>query len=217
MKITLHVTGFDSGIFWIPQFPILAGNQTLLTDSVGISIVPVILEEEPSLKDIAPPVTIPFTLKEFWARFGNTVLIVLGILSIIGLGLWLYFKFRKRKKAEEIVIPPIVTAMEALKTLELNEPVDVFHHKLSEIFKVYLSGIYHSGYEDKTNTEVYRELSKKPYLKEKLVDIKQLLKVNDLAKFAQFIPSEEVQLDGKNLIEETIVTIDKNENIIDEH
>lgn len=213
----LHVTSFDSGVFWVPQFPIQAGSQTFLTDSVGLSIVPVLLEEEPQLKDIAPPIEISFSWDEFWARFGKVVWITLGVLLLIGALLWMYLRFRKRKEEEEEIIPPIVTAMQSLATLDLDSPVDLFHHKLSEIFKTYLSGIYHAGYEDKTNTEVFKELSKKAYLKENIGEIKQFLKINDLAKFAQFKPSNEVQEKGKQLIENTIKTIDTNEQVIDEH
>lgn len=205
VKIAAHylMTGWDSALVYIDALPVVAGEDTFWSNGLTLKVVDIPVDTVDAICDIKPVYEPPFDWKFFW----TVVIIVLLSLAAIGGGVWAYFKyFRKkfRKGAEDDgkpvdMRPAHVIAMEQLETLRQEKLwqdgfFKQYYSRLTEIVKWYVSKRYDINATEQTTDELLNELrlnTKIEVSKESVEDLKDLLQLADLVKFAKWNPLPE--------------------------
>ncbi len=212
---TFVITGFDSGYYVVPPFPILSSqNQktdTLLTDPLAFGVHTLPVDTAQAIKEIKGPLDVPFTWRD-------AVPYVLGavILAALIFGIYYWLKKRKRKLATEAPKAPARPAHEiALEQLRQLEEEKVwqqgdnktYHIRLTDIIRLYLENRYNIAAMEQTTDEILascRSIAMSQELKEKL---QVMLTLADLVKFAkvQSLPDENTRSmqDAYLLVQET--------------
>jgi hypothetical protein len=173
----------------------------------------VIQDEERQLRDIKPPINIPYNYFLLISVIGSVLLISL----IMYLGYRLY---RKRKETGYLLKPPEPAkpahevALNALSDLMEKDLVSKgfvkqFYSEISEIVRRYIEGRYFVRALEETSTEILLELEGQELSEIAYQNVRELLQLSDLVKFAKYLPTDEenenVVLWAKEFIEETKV------------
>jgi hypothetical protein len=203
------ISVYDTGKFTIPPFPVAYFPDTTkaykIIDAPAIDIyVNSVLTGEGAkeLKDIKSPLEIPFNYV-FWISIGISV-ILLGVI------IYLAYLLYKRKKEKGYLFsppPPPAPAHEvALKGLEELFQSDLlasknykeFYSRLSDIMRIYLEGRYFFPALEEITSEIMRDAEKTIEEPGLISDLKNILELSDLVKFAKYIPLENETEDAKN-------------------
>ena len=211
LREDVTVFAFDSATFYIPPFEFLSqSGDTLRTNSLALKVfVPFeSIEVDPQkfvgLKDVEDP---EFVFLDYIWYF----LIPFIILAALAAGWfgWQYYK-RHKKNAPIVVpktkpLPPHVIAMNALdnlaeKKLWQNGRDKEFHTELTEILRQYIEARFAVPAMEKTSDEILDELYElAESQKASLANLKQILSIADLVKFAKYHPyADENQLSFVN-------------------
>ena len=205
------LTQFDSGAYTIPRQKISIGNKNFYTDSMRVEVNNIKVDTtEQGLYDIKPYIQVEKSSSDWW----KTLLIVLGILSVIGFLLY-WFIWRKKPLTEEeeiALLPPYERAKMALKKLDETDYLQQselkgYYSELTFIIRKYLDEkVYDRALESTTDELVLRlnllkdgnqiELSK-----EDIRNIETILKRADLVKFAKSAPDVELAKIDRNTID----------------
>jgi len=191
------ITCFDSGSFVIPPLPVLYSldrkkYDTSFTNSVSITFKTVDVDTSKAFKDIKPIMEEPVS---FW-EYIDYILLGLGIIILIVLGIWLYKKYKK-KPVEELgydpSIPPHILAIESLKQLDREKlwqkgEVKLYHTKISDIIRLYIERRFQFLALEMITPEIISNLTEKDVQQELITDIKTVLELSDLVKFAKYQP-----------------------------
>ncbi|MEM8901082.1 MAG: LPXTG cell wall anchor domain-containing protein [Bacteroidota bacterium] len=194
-KQSFVLTSFDSGAYNV-QLPLVyqAGNQydTILAEAFSLMVGTVAIDTTQAFKPINDPLGVPVTFKEVFPY----LLVILGLLAV-GLGIWYFLK--KRKKPEvaprkfEPVIVPHELALKRLSQLEGEKlwqqgEIKAYYVQLSNIVREYLENRFHILALESTTDEIMQQLSYRLNDAKQQEDIRKLLQMSDLAKFAKMIP-----------------------------
>jgi hypothetical protein len=219
-KFEYVISVFDTGTFVIPPFPVayfptdsLGDYKLIEASSITIYVESVIQDEERQLRDVKPPIDIPF---DYLVLFS-----VISSVLIIGVLLYLGYRFyKKRKETGYLIKPPepprpaheiALASLEELlkKDLLLNGFVKEFYSEISEIIRRYIEGRYFIPALEETSREILRELQNQDIVEEIRQKVKEILELSDLVKFAKYKPSDEenqkVVILAREFIEETMV------------
>ena len=192
---SLVLTSFDSRAYSV-QLPLVykAGNQydTILTEAFSLMVGTVAIDTTQTFKPINDPLGVPVTFKEVLPY----LLVIVGLLAL-GLGVWYYLKKRKKpeaapKKFEPVVIPHEL-ALKRLSQLEGEKlwqqgEIKAYYVQLSNIVREYLENRFHILALESTTDEIMQQLSYRLNDVKQQEDIRKLLQMSDLAKFAKMIP-----------------------------
>ncbi len=233
------ITSFEDSLQTIPALPVIINQDTLFTNPVNIFVIPFHIDSAEVAKidtsqiipifDIKPPIDTPLTFKEFWLRYGKIIIILLIIIALIPFAIWL---IKKLKSDEPLKIlqkpkePAHVIALRRLKSLKESElhkqddKVKEFYSELTDIVRTYIEQRYDIPALERTSTEILDDFEKGRVLNSKLFnELRKLLNLADLAKFAKYMPSFDVNNGNLemafNFVEETKQIIQNldNENI----
>ena len=211
LREDVTVFAFDSATFYIPPFEFLSqSGDTLRTNSLALKVfVPFeSVEVDPQkfvgIKDVEEP---EFVFMDYIWYF-LIPLFVLALLAAAWFG-WQYYK--KHKKNAPVVVhkakplPPHVIAMTALdnlaeKKLWQNGRDKEFHTELTDILRQYIEARFGVAAMEKTSDEILDELYElAESQKASLANLKQILSIADLVKFAKYHPyADENQLSFVN-------------------
>ena len=213
---TFTLTSFDSGKWIFPSFNINfspAKDDTTLnnfTDSLPITVSYSVADTTSALKDIKAIRQVE-TFNQLWYWAGGILLLLLLILLII----WLYRRSKKNKKIAPVQskLSPFEEAMqelEKLKEYNLSMPkeVQLYHTKLIEIFRRYLSRKEDTDYLNKTTSDILIDISNNYVDKEILGKAATALRFSNAVKFAKYIPPITDNEDNTQLIKDTIRLIE---------
>ncbi len=205
-RFNFTISVYDTGHYAIPPFPVAYFPQDTsriyrIIEAPAIKItVKSVLEgaEARELKDVKAPVDIPFNY-----RFWISMMVVALLLIFAG---WLIYRLiKKRRETGYIFNPPPppppahVTALKDLQALYASDLLEKgayksFFSRLSEIIRVYLEGRFYVLAMEQTTGEIMRAVNgllPDDTLRE---DLRRLLTLSDLVKFAKHIPeAEEVE------------------------
>lgn len=213
---TLTFTGFDSGKWVIPQFNIdfnpSNGDKpyNLYTDSFPVTVAyqpdtANIVRDIKPIRDVKKAIPI-------WYWIVSVALLLL----LIALGIWLYFYFKKRNKQLPVrsalsAYQQAVKDLEKLKQLNLSDAagIKVYHTRLTEILKEYLSDKQGPDFISSTTGEVLILLNQKGMDKAMLSKTAEAMRSGDAAKFAKYIPSAEENEESWKAIKQAIDFIEK--------
>ncbi|MFP5079542.1 BatD family protein [Pedobacter sp. JCM 36344] len=190
------ITAFDSGVQTIPAFTFTANGSTLKTDPIPLQVEAVKVDTTKAIYDIKQPLAVKYSFMD-WLR-DNSVKVLLGLLLIIVLiGVWFYFK--KRKKAEPVVvevtpfIPPHIRALNKLtelrdKELWQHDEVKQYHSELTDIIREFLEKRYKIRAMEQTSDEIFSGLRNLAIEEADRSRLRQILMLADLVKFAKQKP-----------------------------
>ena len=189
------ITSFDSGFFVIPPFRFLRNGDSLKymeTQALLLEVVTLAVDTTQAIKDIKPPLEIPFTFSELLPYVIIGILVVLVILVII------YLFLKRKNKAlvnpeKEIIIPDHEIALAKLNELKAKRLCQEgkskeYYTQLTEIIRNYIEGRFKIMALEKTTEEIitsFRSLDINEDSKNKL---KQILSLADFVKFAKINP-----------------------------
>ncbi len=218
-KYEFNISVYDTGKFTIPPFPIAyfpldTSQQYKIIEAspIDIYVKSVISgDDAKELKDIKFPLNIPFNYF-FWISMA-IVLILVIVIAYLGYLLW-----KRRKEKGYLFSPPQPprpaheVALEALEELYQSSLLEEkqfkeFFSLLSDIIRVYLEGRYFFDALEETTSEIMTDVKKHIEEIRLLDDIKNILELSDLIKFAKYIPDksevEEAKDQSLNFVNET--------------
>lgn len=193
------VTSFDSGYHVIPPFLFIKKGiddlaDTFSTNSLTLEVLLVPVDTSQAIKAIKAPEQIPYT-------FQDALPWLLGVLLLLGLiiGLWFYFKRRKKSEDGGLFHPlpkeaPHIIAFRALDKLKEEKlwqagKVKAYHSQLTEIVRAYIEHRFQIKALERTSDEVLASIqnvgleNKMPF-----EELRQILYLADLVKFAKGEP-----------------------------
>ncbi len=211
LREDVTVFAFDSATFYIPPFEFLSQTgDTLRTNALALKVfVPFeSVEVDPQkfvgIKDVEDP---EFVFMDYIWYF----LIPFLILAALAAGWFGWQYYKKHKKDAPVVVPkskplpPHIIAMAALdnlaeKKLWQNGRDKEFHTELTEILRQYIEARFAVPAMEKTSDEILDELYElAESQKASLANLKQILSIADLVKFAKYHPyADENQLSFVN-------------------
>ena len=201
-KYEFNISVYDTGKFTIPPFPIAyfpvdTSQQYKIIEAPAIDIyVQSVIsgDDARELKDIKFPLAIPFNYF-FWISMA-VVIILVAVIAYLGYLLW-----KRRKEKGYIFSPPPPprpaheVALEALEQLFQSNLLDEkqfkeFFSRLSDIIRAYLEGRYFFDALEETTREIMADAKKHVENNDLLSDLKNILELSDLIKFAKYIPED---------------------------
>ena len=201
-KFEYVISVFDTGTFVIPPFPVayfpndsLGDYKLIEASAITIYVESVIQDEERQLRDIKPPIDIPYDYFLLFSVISSIILIG----ALVYLGYRLYLKRKETGyfiKTPEPQRPAHEVALESLeellkKDLLSDGLIKEFYSDISEIIRRYIEGRYFIPALEETSREILIELNGQDISEEMLLKAKESLELSDLVKFAKYKPSDE--------------------------
>jgi hypothetical protein len=195
IKQIFTITSFDSGKWLIPSLKInitpvgKAASLVLYTDSFPVIVAFSVSDTTTQLRDIKPIREVePENLLWYW------VVGAVLLLALIGLIIW-YFNKNKKKPAEifKAKLSPYDEAIEelnGLKKINLSNPesLKIFHTRLTDIFRRYLSRKTNQLHMNKTTGDILVLLNETALQKTEVSKAAYSLRCSDAVKFAKYQP-----------------------------
>ncbi|MGN6437472.1 MAG: BatD family protein [Agriterribacter sp.] len=185
------VTGFDSGTWNIPSFPVLINNKTYSTQPIPITIVPVQLRDS-AYHDIHEIISVPKAETPWWYWAAGAVLLIAS-----GVVLWWWFKKRKKQPAGNVVnltdrrsaLQEAIDRLRQLQQQELPAKGDwkTYYSTLTEIVKVYAQKRLALPALQYTTDELLVQFNT-GLSRETLGELAESLRIADAVKFARYVP-----------------------------
>lgn len=214
INVKYLVTSFDSTLYYIPSMPISDGVDTIYSNSFGLKVTAPELKDstiaylermkagetdsidfnELQLNDIKSIQKAPFSWKDFLSLLWIP-LIILILLAIIGAIIYLIIK--KNKKGYFFtpppLLPPHVRAMKSLDKIKeekiwQQERYKEFYTQLTDVLRRYINERYGINSLEMTSGEILSIIRTKAEEDSVYNNLKQVLSVADLVKFAKYKP-----------------------------
>jgi hypothetical protein len=192
----LVLTSFDTGFIVVPAIKFYFNDdstQVLSTDPLVIFVSDIPVEMEADIKDIKEPYDVPFN----WKKWVLRALIVFAVLALL-IGAYHWWK-KRQKQSEEVVARPkpkrpaheiALEKLEALRQKKLwqNEQVKEYYIELTDIIREYIEFRFDVLALEMTTDEIMAALHMKAIDKQTLLELRKMLQLADLAKFAKYRP-----------------------------
>ncbi len=199
---TFTITSFDSGYYAVPPFKFIINgdsSKAIETEALLLSVNTVEIDTTIAIKDIKPPIEVPFSWKEFlpYVYAGIATLAILaGLIYLI-----IYYVQKQKKKPVLKTIIPItpahITALEQLDKLKeeklwQNGNVKQYHSELSDIIRQYIEKRFFVNAMEQVTDEIMQSFKTVDLSNELKIKLRQILFLSDLVKFAkeQPLPNE---------------------------
>ncbi len=167
----------------MPSVIVLLPEKMMAQDSVSLNPIKDIIKESANISD-----------------YLTYIYILIGILLLLLLAR--YFKKNKKEKIEEVVVLEVVVtadekAINALnllkdKALWQQGKIKEYQSELTFIIRRYLEERYHFAALEMTTDEISDALLNQDFDPKFSIDLKEILQIADLVKFAKAIPGEDV-------------------------
>jgi len=195
-KIT--ITSFDTGFIVIPPVTFRVKTKTgalqdLMSEPVMLEVKNVQVDTAKDIKDIKPVLQAPYTLRDFlpWLLLAAAI----GLLATL---VWFYIRNRRKNKPfiklpARQQKPPHVVALGMLDDLRKEQvwqkgQVKEYYTRLTDILREYFEKRFGVNAAEMTSEEIL--FAMKDHIGEASVlgDLRKLLSLSDLAKFAKMQP-----------------------------
>jgi len=216
--MTIHqkyvITSFDSTLYHIAYMPIIDGTDTIKSNSFGLKVSSVILSEQVlgyleqlktqqtdsidfeqlQLTDIKENLKPPFVWQDYLSYLWFVLLFLL-ILALIGVGL--YLALRKKKKGyfftPKEVLPPHAIAIKALDKIKAEKIWQrglekQYYTEVTDILREYIEKRFLINAFEKTSDEILDAMKYQSEADSAVDSLTQVLKLADLVKFAKYTP-----------------------------
>ena len=196
----IKLISFDTGYFVIPSFKIDSKSKvdtathSFETRALFILIKGIAVDTTKEIKEIKPPLEVPFSFVDFLKENG---FIIGGILGVMALAALAYYYLRNRKEAPKPVYvkpsrPAHEIALEQLGQLEKEKlwqqgDVKGYHTQLTDIIRTYIEARYPVPAMEQTTDEIISLMVR--FIPGNLLESLTLIFTTaDLAKFAKVQP-----------------------------
>ncbi|MBO7462815.1 MAG: hypothetical protein J6T96_09495 [Bacteroidales bacterium] len=202
-KFHYMITSFEDSTYTIPSIAVLIDKDSMFTEPLKITftllqgIDSTFTSEIDTTKlvrifDIKDVKDTPWTFAEFWARYGNIILVILLVALIASAVTYVIIRHRRNKpiipfsKPKEPAENVAFRRLNELKEKNLCEQgkVKEYYSELTEIIKIYLSERYGESVMESTSAETLATISK--YVGRNSDPFNNLASIFDLADFAKF-------------------------------
>lgn len=199
-------TCFDTGYYQIKGLPWKAGEDSVFSNALIFKIELVEIDTAKDIKDIEPPLKIPYTLKEALPFIG----IGAGVLVLITVVVLLLVKTRKKK--EEVKVPKrpaYIVAYEKLEVLKSKRLWEQgmykdYHFTISVIVREYIQDKYQVTTQELTTYELMDLCAVLKISADLTQELKATLSLGDLAKFAKAVPSPQQNEDAWTVVHDFV-------------
>jgi hypothetical protein len=191
------VTSFDSGFYYFPPYEFPIENEfiqdTIASKPFYLQVFTLKADTAKGIFDIKPPYQAPVTV-------GEVIPWVLYTLLAAGIVLAVIFLVRKTRKKEPILLPAkpkepahvmAIRKLEDLKEKKLWQSghVKAYYSELTEIVREYIEGRFQIKALEQTSDEILEALGRKKLQnQEAMEELRELLQLADLVKFAKANP-----------------------------
>lgn len=198
IKMNLIVTSFDSGLVVFPSFtfmyykPGFRDSYPASTNELSINFTVPNVDTSKEIKGIKDPLDVAWSWKDFiWY-----IIIAIALALVVFFG-YKYWKNRpKNTKVENILEPKISYSMIALEGLRKLDEEKIwqkgkfkqYYTELSDILRVYIEKRFNIQAQEQTTDEILQSLHLKLNDKTQMTNLKNILELADLAKFAKYEP-----------------------------
>jgi hypothetical protein len=193
------LTSFDTGFFVIPRFVFRFKDNTdsIQTEPLPLQVFGMPVDTTKGITDIKPPYEIKVSATEILPY----VLAGLLVLAII----FLYIRYLRKKRQvpdrnEKPAPPPIPAHLIALEQLDelvreklwQQGKIKLYYSRLTDIIRQYIELRFNVPAMEQTTEDIIREFTRKGLIKEGIrKELKELLELADLVKFAKWNPVAE--------------------------
>lgn len=210
------ITAFDTG--FIVLEPIAFGffregesaTDTLLTKPLLVQVDFVQVDTTQPYKPIKGPINAPMTWREWLPYVAIPLMLV-----VLGLIIWYLYKKQKEKPqpaAKPVAIPKEPAHVIALRELEALEQEELwqngdykeYHDRVSDILRGYIERRFHIEALESTTEELMVTFNKVPLPRLQVEQLREVLTIADLAKFAKVEPLPEENAKSLNLARDFI-------------
>ena len=197
LKTDYLITSFDSGLYYIPPVKILAGNDTIESNYLGIKVTTYDVDTTKmqvfDIKGVQQP---PFVLSDYLVE----TLIFLLFYALVLLLIWLYLRkkfpiLKGESVTPESLLPPHMVAIMELDRLK-SEKIWKFgknkkyYTELTEIIRKYIERRFQFNALEMTTDEILYLFKRDKTSQSVYQNLSQILQLADLVKFAKIEPLE---------------------------
>jgi len=195
--IIFKLTSFTPGEYKIPSVPLVfsyhGNTDTLYSSPLVLTVLSPGIDEQADIRDIKPPLNLPFKLREILPETGIT-LVVLGLLTILLLYILRRFQKKKIMEIAERALPPHVFALRELDRLKEEKlwqkgRIKEYYSKLSDIIRGYLEKRFNIPAMEYVSSETMQSFRSSMPNETMLGDMLEgILVTSDMVKFAKEDP-----------------------------
>lgn len=195
-----NLTSFDTGVQVIPPFEIIINGEERETEPFAIRVETVKIDTTQAIKDIKGVEDVPISVFE-WIKYHWKWFAGFAILAILIIGIYLIIKNKNKELIEERApklpeIPPYKHALDRLRKLKEGKwwqqgDVKYYHSSISEILREYLEHGYDFPALEQTTREVMRSIKATSIDQNQQKQLKRILVLSDLVKYAKEKPLAE--------------------------
>lgn len=216
LEQNLIFTCFDSGQWKTPPLAVTFQSQgqsnplVLYADTIGYN-VGFAIDTTAEIRDIKPIID----AKEAGGWPWRLLLYIgIGALTLLGLMIWLIYKWIQKGASKKIVIgsatayQQVMQQLASLQQLNLALPTEskLFHTRLSQLFKAYMGHKLGTVLANKTTGDTLLTFKDAQLPTAMLTNVSAVLRGCDAVKFAKFMPPSDESFawlnDIKNIIEQ---------------
>ncbi len=197
-KQSLTITAFDPGNYILQPFNFyyqLGSSKnidSIATSTLYLQVQTIQVDTNQAIKDIKPPLDVPYTFEEFLPYIGIGV-VALAILFFI---IWYIRRKNRLKVPVPVKVPPRPAheiAIEALQKTEAQKLWQEGHYKqyqseVSDIIRLYIENRFTIPAMELTSDETLKHLKRNLVVADAYQKLKYLLQLADTVKFAKAIP-----------------------------
>ncbi len=198
---TVNLIAFDSGYFTIPPICFKYRKEetskmdSVFTKPLSFNVSKVKVDVEEQIKAIKDPLDIPFSIKDIWQY------LLIGYFLLLLISLYVYWR-EKVKNAKKGIVKPVMTkvaheiALARLRDLEEEKywqkgEVKRYYTGISEIVREYIENRFTILALESTSGEIIDDFKSIVIADDIKEDLKELLLLSDLVKFAKLTPLPE--------------------------
>lgn len=195
MKYDYLITSFDSALYLLPPFKIIAGADTVYSPELALKVSTLPVDTESGqfydIKDVRKP---PFVLMDYLPG----ILLILTIVALVALAVFIIYRLVNKKslvpfKKEEPYVPPHIRAIRKLDAIKLEKlwqmgRVKEYHSEITEVLRIYIEERFSIGAMEMTSGEILSGIKTISDADLGYDNLKQLLILADFVKFAKYKP-----------------------------
>lgn len=201
IRQNLTITAFKDSLFFIPPIPFVSGSDTIYTEPQSLNVIqPFEIDSaDNAITDIKPIYKAPI----WWWGILRWVLLAIGIIGI-GTGAYFIVRYIRKKigakEATEQTNPELLRPADEVALERLNKIKEQkiwqqgrtkeYYTELTDVLRYYMARRFEVTTQEKTSEEILDKM-KALIEKDLYTDLKRVLTLADLVKFAKWHPEAE--------------------------
>ncbi len=191
----ITITSFDTGYWAIPPFLFRIDGRDAATQPLLLEVRTMTIDESGKLRPLRGIHETPFSLAWYARRYGPWVLAVLALTALI----WFLVTRWLLPKPPPLPVPAAEPGLRdrilaELRALEAEELWQAGRHKeyqarLTDLLRGYIEERYDVPALERTTNELMHELAVSPLSHDQRQQLRNMLELADLVKFAKAVPS----------------------------